>query len=163
MKACFTGHRPNKLGGYKIPNPIYNRVRSYLDQAIDRALQRGVDTFISGGALGVDQWALDLLYTKRPAVGRIIVAKPFPEQACKWPLRCIKSYDSLIQQADAVIEVSDGPYDPSKMQKRNIWMVDRSDIIIAVWDGSSGGTANCVNYAKSKNKEIWWINLAKIF
>lgn len=33
-------------------------------------------------------------------------------------------------------------------------MVDKSDIVIAIWDGSNSGTGNCVNYAKSKNKKI---------
>ena len=26
--------------------------------------------------------------------------------------------------------------------------------LIAVWDGSSGGTANCIKYAKNMNKNI---------
>jgi hypothetical protein len=33
-------------------------------------------------------------------------------------------------------------------------MVDNSDLLIAVWDGSSGGTSNCVSYATIKGKQI---------
>lgn len=40
------------------------------------------------------------------------------------------------------------------MQKRNEYMVNLADKVIAVWGGSSGGTANCVRYAKSVGKEI---------
>ena len=41
------------------------------------------------------------------------------------------------------------------MQIRNRWMVDNSDLVLAVFDGKKeGGTWNCVKYAKSKNKEI---------
>lgn len=29
-------------------------------------------------------------------------------------------------------------------------MVDNSDIVCAVWDGTPGGTANCIKYCKSK-------------
>ena len=29
-------------------------------------------------------------------------------------------------------------------------MVDHSDRVLAVWDGSSGGTKNCIDYAKEK-------------
>lgn len=37
------------------------------------------------------------------------------------------------------------------MQSRNEWMVNRSNIVIALWDGSEkGGTYNCLKYAKSK-------------
>lgn len=45
------------------------------------------------------------------------------------------------------------------MQLRNKWMVDKSDIVIAVWDGSEGGTNNCVQYATENKKRI--INLWK--
>lgn len=37
-------------------------------------------------------------------------------------------------------------------------MVNNSDIVIAVWNGSKGGTGNCVNYAKMQKKEIIVIN-----
>jgi uncharacterized phage-like protein YoqJ len=40
------------------------------------------------------------------------------------------------------------------MQKRNEWMTDNSKYIIAVWDGTKGGTGNCVNYGKKVNKLI---------
>ena len=49
-------------------------------------------------------------------------------------------------------------YYPAKMQKRNQYMVNSSDIVIAVWSGSKGGTGNCVNYAKMQKKEIIVIN-----
>ena len=52
----------------------------------------------------------------------------------------------------------DGGYAGYKLQKRNEWMVDHCDILIAVWDGTSGGTANCVNYAQSVNKEKIFID-----
>lgn len=40
------------------------------------------------------------------------------------------------------------------MQKRNEYMVDLADRVIAVWDGSKGGTATCVKYAEKVGKEI---------
>ena len=40
------------------------------------------------------------------------------------------------------------------MQTRNEWMVDKADVVIACFDGTNGGTANCVNYAREKNKEL---------
>jgi len=57
---CFTGHRPQKLGGYE-PNPIADFVKRSLRDAIERAIKRRVETFISGGALGVDQWAAEIV------------------------------------------------------------------------------------------------------
>ena len=39
----------------------------------------------------------------------------------------------------------------------NEWMIDNSAVVISVWDGTSGGTANCVKYAKKQKTKIWRI------
>ena len=40
------------------------------------------------------------------------------------------------------------------MQKRNEYMVDNSDYVIAVWNGKPSGTENTVKYANKKNKVV---------
>lgn len=55
-----------------------------------------------------------------------------------------------------------GGYAPAKMQIRNEYMVENCDLLIAVWDKSDGGTANCVKYAKSQRKNIIYINPKEI-
>jgi hypothetical protein len=45
-------------------------------------------------------------------------------------------------------------YDVSVYQRRNERMVDLSDMVAAFWDGSSGGTGNCVCYARSIGKRM---------
>ena len=42
-------------------------------------------------------------------------------------------------------------------------MYDKTDILIAVWDGSKGGTANCVRYMKKLGKEIIRIDPSNLF
>ena len=37
-------------------------------------------------------------------------------------------------------------------------MVDNSDVLIACWNGTSGGTANCVKYAEKTGNKIYRIN-----
>ena len=48
----------------------------------------------------------------------------------------------------------DNSYSYDTMQKRNEWMVDNCTQLIGVFDGSPGGTANCLKYAKNKLKEV---------
>lgn len=50
------------------------------------------------------------------------------------------------------------PYTKQIMQVRNCYMVDNVSQVVAVWDGSGGGTKNCVNYAKSMNRDLTVIN-----
>jgi hypothetical protein len=47
--VCFTGHRPERLGGY-FPNPI----QAWVKDSLRKAVQENIENFISGGALGVD-------------------------------------------------------------------------------------------------------------
>jgi uncharacterized phage-like protein YoqJ len=42
----------------------------------------------------------------------------------------------------------------AKMQVRNEWMVDSSDGVVALWNGTAGGTANCVRYAEKVGRPI---------
>ena len=43
---------------------------------------------------------------------------------------------------------------PECMQKRNEYMVDNSDYVVAVWDGGRRRTGNTVEYAKTKGEGI---------
>ena len=154
MIVAFTGHRPNKLGGYRLPNPTYVHVCQQIDSTL-RALKP--DTVISGMALGIDQWAAHIAY--RLGIP-FIAAVPFVGQEKAWPIASQTTYQKLIKLAKEVVIVSEGEYAPIKMQIRNQWMVDHCDTLIAVWDGSAGGTGNCVKYAQSVNKNIVRINPA---
>lgn len=161
--ACFTGHRTNS---FRILDPdldmIVPLVRDYLGQVIHLLYSRGVTRFISGGALGVDQWAAEevlLLKEQHPDVV-LTIAKPFPSQDLVWSEDQSRYYRELCSRADEVIEVSPDPYAPWKMHCRNAWMVDNSNILIAVkfQDVYHGGTASCCAYAERKHKPIIYIN-----
>lgn len=148
MIISFSGHRPNKIGGYKTPNPTYN----YICKEIEKHLiALKPEKVIVGGALGVDTWAANIAYKLKIP---FILAVPFKGQELAWPPSSQNIYNRMLEKSLEVVIVSDGGYSAAKMQIRNQWMVDRADILIGIWNGSTGGTGNCINYAKSKNKKI---------
>ncbi len=152
MIVAFTGHRPNKLGGYKLPNKTYTRICKEIYTVLQDLKPKKA---ISGMALGVDQWAAKIcLDLKIP----FIAAVPFPGQECKWPESSQRIYKLLLKQSDDIVMVSDAPFQAQKLQKRNEWMVDQlanpEDRLIAVYDGTEGGTCNCVKYAEKHEKKI---------
>ena len=50
-------------------------------------------------------------------------------------------------------------YSATNMQLRNEYMIDNSDVLIAIWTGKRyGGTFNAIQYAIRKNKRIIWID-----
>lgn len=148
MRIAATGHRPNKLGGYH-NTEADNRLRLTAHRYLSKTQPAVV---ITGMALGWDQRVAEAaLLAGIP----FVAAVPFAGQESKWPPRAQRVYRELLSQAHGVVIVSPGGYDPAKMHKRNEWMVDHSDRIVALWDGGeTGGTAACVRYAQSKQKPI---------
>lgn len=147
VRIAVTGHRPDKLGGYSATEnfkAIRRHMREFLEQAPDGELE-----LISGGALGIDQFWMEVgLYLDLP----VVAALPFRGYDSRWPAESRKKYAQLLDKCQSVHYVSDEGYSPSKLQIRNIWMVDNCDVLVAYWNGSSGGTQNCYDYAISQNK-----------
>lgn len=151
LVICGTGHRPNKLGGYgeDVKQKLKQTAVDYLE--LRKFDGNFIQRIISGGALGWDQalaWAAVELKTP------LTLALPFAEFWNKWPKTSQDELENLVSLADKVVYVCEPGYAPWKMQKRNEWMVGNADHILALWDGSDGGTANCVRYAEKVGKPI---------
>lgn len=152
--ASFTGHRPSKLNGY---NPKDNKELLWKLRGliVDHIENKGVKIFITGMALGIDTWAaLIVLKLKEtyPDI-QLIAAIPCANHPNKWNTESRNEWQSIVDRCDKVIYVSKEEYTPYCMMDRNKFMVNSSEYIIAVWDGSKGGTGNCVTYAQKKIKQ----------
>jgi uncharacterized phage-like protein YoqJ len=149
MIVAGTGHRPDKLGGYG--DDVYQKLVSLATDWLSDNLPTKV---ISGMAIGWDQAlaqaAIDLQIP-------LVAAIPFKGQEDLWPEKSRIRYKEIMTKTSTVKTVCSGAYAGWKMQTRNEWMVDQCDMVLALWDGTSGGTGNCVRYAKKTNKPL--INL----
>ena len=96
------------------------------------------------------------LRDKHPEV-TLECAIPCEEQAVKWTEPQRDRYFWIAERCDKETLVQNH-YDKDCMQKRNRYMVDSSEIVIAVWNGNPSGTGNTVRYAQEKGKTIFVIN-----
>lgn len=149
MIIAGTGHRPNKLGGYspEATRKLYNIAHTWLTD-------NKPSHVISGMALG---WDMALANAAISCAIPFTAAIPFEGQESMWPKASQDFYNHLLSKANTIIDVCSPGYAAWKMQKRNEWMVDNCDTLLALWNGTNGGTANCVNYAIKMEKSI--INL----
>lgn len=149
MIICGTGHRPDKLGGYgeQAFSKLFYLASDYLEETRP-------DKVISGMALGWDQALADAAIDLDIP---LIAAVPFLGQERMWPKASKDKYNILLERASDIIYVCDQGYAPWKMQVRNEWMVDHCDLVVALWNGTEGGTCNCLKYADKKKKDV--INL----
>jgi len=153
VRIAVTGHRPDKLGGYNNAE-AHRAIRRHMLELLND-VPEGELILISGGALGIDQFWMEVgLYLDLP----VIAALPFEGYDDRWPKSSRETYKKLLDQCQEVKYISEPGYAASKMQTRNEWMVDNCDVLVAYYTGDDGGTKNCVDYAISKNKIIHEFN-----
>jgi|WetSurMetagenome_2_1015567.scaffolds.fasta_scaffold315616_2 uncharacterized phage-like protein YoqJ len=154
---AVTGHRPDHLWGYDLSHPNYKKLYNELFNFLVR---NKPNECITGMALGVDTIFANavLRYNEKNPLSLIWLecAIPCKDQEKTWPEKDQKLYHKILKKADTVTQVSKQPYSPELMQKRNEYMVDKCDTLLAVWrkDLWLGGTYNCVKYALKMEKQI---------
>jgi len=158
--CCFTGHRPKALPWKDNENDIRcaalkSKIRFTVENLI---VEQGFARFISGMAQGADMLCAEIILALKNIYPHVKLECAVPNHAfaSAWPAADTRRYASILTRADDIKFISEKKsYSISDLMLRNIYMVDSSDIIIAVYiNGESGGTLNTINYAESKNKKI---------
>lgn len=147
MILSFTGHRPDKLGDERNPIPAGAKMTA-VDFLLVARPERCIVGMAQGWDMAVASACIDLNIPFTAAI-------PFCGQELCWPERVQKLYLDMINHRLATQHiVAPGGYSAGKMSLRNGWMVDHSDAVIALWNGTPGGTGNCVRYAKHVKRPI---------
>ena len=157
QSCAFTGHRPARFSfGYDESDERCAALKKLLREQIEALIAEGVTDFYTGMALAVDQWAAEtVLEIKKtnPAV-RLTAVLPYEGQANAWTVEQRERYFETLAACDEVVTLQ-ARYTPSCMFERNRYMVDRSGILLAVYDGGEkGGTAYTVKYARQKHRRV---------
>lgn len=158
MKTCtFTGHRPNKLPWlYNEEDRECLKFKQVLAQEILATIEDGYDYFICGGAQGMDTWSAELVLYLRDSFKHIKleIAVPCQGQESLWPRKTQERYYSILKEADKVTMCSTEHYRPQLMFLRDMYMVNKAEKLIALYEGSSGGTAHTIGLASKKGLHI---------
>ncbi len=142
--CAVTGHRDLSLG--IDVNLAENVLRS--------AVACGYDTFMVGMALGFDFLCFKILEKiRREKPIKIIACVPCRGQANKFSEPQKDEYLRMLSASDETVVLSE-EYTKFCMQKRNIYMVDNSSLVIAYLKKNKGGTFNTVKYAESKGVTV---------
>ena len=147
--CCFTGHRPEKLpwGGLETDDRCL-LLKARLRDAVEAAYAEGKRHFICGMARGCDFYfaeAVISMRTRKPDV-TLEAAIPCIRQSASWSAAQRERWERLVEACDRTT-VLQGEYTPDCMIRRNRYMVEHSSLVIAVYDGSNGGTRRTLEYA----------------
>ena len=161
FKACaFTGHRPSKLPwDYDEKAATCMEFKFRLREALEYLIGKGYVDFLSGGALGFDMMAAEMVLSLREKYPwiRLIMVLPFDGQADKWSEEQRERWLSVIEASDRVVHISHG-YDRGVFYRRNHYLVENADLLLAACDGQPGGTADTVAYARRHGVRVARLN-----
>ncbi len=154
--CCFTGYRPEKLPWrYDESSIRCVRLKKKLYDIIDALYFSGIRHFICGMAKGSDMFFAEAVLKLREKYHDITLeaAIPCQTQTRSWSEKDIERYNRLLDMCDYKTMVQK-EYTKDCMLKRNKYMVKNSSVLVAVFDGQSGGTSFTINYAKKRRLEI---------
>lgn len=161
--CCFTGHRPGKLPwGDNERDPRCLALKRSILRELEGLYRRGWRHFISGMALGCDLYFAEAALELRKTCPGLTLeaALPFPGQADRWPEHCRARWRSVLDACD-LESVVQHRYDRGCMLRRDRYMADRSSAVLAVFDGSPGGTKYTLDYAARQGLEILLLDLRR--
>ena len=147
--CCFTGHRPEKLPwGRDESDPRCLILKQRLRDVIEESYRDGMRHFICGMARGCDFYFAEAVLELRRSYPEITLeaAIPCASQSHGWRREEQLRWQRILAACDLETLVQER-YDPGCMLRRNRYMVDHSALVIAVYDGSDGGTRRTLEYA----------------
>lgn len=165
-KTCaFTGHRPQQLlFGYNENDPRCTRLKEKMWEEISTLVEHdGISHFISGMAAGVDMFAAEIILKIKQSHPDVTLesAIPYETQPETWPEDLRDRYFDIAAHCDKE-SMLQTHYSQDCIEKLGRYLVDQSDLLVAVWDGTPSGTGRTVGYARSLGKPILTIHPATL-
>lgn len=166
MVCCVTGHRSEKFPfpreEYAIKYMVY---MERLQKEILSLICEGYCSFYTGMAEGADLDFAEVVLNLRDREEydiTLTAASPYPIRPVIRETDYQRTRDEILYRCNRIDTVSP-KYHKGCMQKRNQYMVDCSDLVLAIWNGEqTGGTWNTIRYARSQGKRIQYIMLNEI-
>ena len=153
--CCVTGHRD-------LPQKEINCVKAALRREVDSAVADGFTRFMSGFGEGVDQYFAEIVLEKKktnPAL-ELIAVIPYRKRLDSL-MEKSRTYE-MLEDCEEVIVVQE-EYHPSVYSRRSRYMAERSDRVVAVYDGrEKGGTVRTIRFAHQMKKELREIPVGEI-
>ena len=134
--VCFIGHRD-----------VYDeeRIRRLLYDAVEQEIKNGAKLFYLGGCGGFDRIAAGMVWElkrKYPQITSVLVLAYLNKET-----------DTALYDKTTYPPIENVP-PRFAISRRNRWMVDQADTVIAYVIRDWGGAARTLNYAVRKNKRI---------
>ena len=154
--CCFTGHRPSKLPWRSNENhPECLALKRKIEEILEDLYRRGYRHFMTGMAKGCDLYFAEAVLNLRERYPDVTLeaAIPCKTQTNSWTYRERQRYMDLLEQCN-IETLIQREYSRDCMLRRNRYMVERSSLLIAAYNGQGGGTKYTIQHAEKCGLEI---------
>ena len=145
MKCALTGHRVLER----------NFSCAALEEKCRELIAQGADTFYCGMALGFDLVCCGVLASlKREFPIKIVACIPCADQEKYYPVEDRQRYARALAGSDEKILLAEKYY-RGCMHRRNDYMAEKADVLLAYCRKNSGGTAYTVRKFRRAGKPVF--------
>lgn len=153
--CCFIGHPPQELN-FKFDETHWDCIHLkelLVSQIYTLITSYQIQTFYSGMDLGCDQFAAEAVLSLKhefPQI-RLECILPCETQHVKWNELQRDRFFYILEHCDTE-SMLQYAYTPDCIEKRNVYMIDHSDIVLAVWNSQPGEISRAISYAYETGK-----------
>lgn len=155
-KSCaITGHRPSRfIFKYNEADCLCKKIKTQMRLQFENLIRNGFTRFYAGGALGVDMWSSEMILELKKENAfediELFIAIPFDGYNDHWDNKYKSRMEYIIENCNKSEIIGNRDNINMSYKKRNQFMVDNSDYLLAVYDIEKrrrSGTQQTVNYA----------------
>lgn len=161
------GHKPNRLFGYYGKKDLYEKLRDLIEVRLSEITEavEGNILLVNGLALGTDRIFSKISFELAKQDDRYFTEAliPYAKYEANWPQESQEEYYDLLKQFDVVTYMTKKDYLPSLALKRDKYMINESDFLLAVYTGGKGEILDAIKYAKKVDVPIIRIRPREIY
>lgn len=156
MKTCmFTGHHfKNQSFLLNEKNESCNQLKKHLDFLIREEIRNGTTRFLTSMDSRVTCYAAEIVLSLREKYPNIILDAVIPcsNQTRNLSNKLTTQYNNILKQCNNLIVLQDASN--NLKQKLNVYLVEHSDCVIAIWNGTNKSISKIVRNALKKKLSV---------
>lgn len=145
QRVWITGYRAYELGVFSDKEPKFLVLQYALKQLIKAAIDDGTTWLITGGQMGIEQWAAQVGLSLKAEYPELQVAMmtPFTHFGGNWKPENQAKLTTLLSQVDFHASVSNHDYtSPQQLRNYQEFMLNHTDGAILVYDVDNKGKSS---------------------
>lgn len=142
MRLWITGYRSFELGVFNDKDPKVKVIKKVLKEHFEQKFNEGLEWIITGGQLGIEQWALEQALNMKENYPELKVALmyPYKDFGSQWNDEHRAKLKNFEEQVDFCATVSNKQYEsPQQLKNFQKFMLEHTDQMTMIYDPEFSG------------------------